>query len=399
MPAVLRVLHVLPSLRPDGAERIAVHIVTRLDRQRFMPFVVSISRPVGSDLERTLAEAGVQVWHLGKNGGFDARIYRGMHEVFRACRPDILHTHLDVLRYGLPSLLYWKPRLAVHTVQNLAEYEMEWPGRVVQRIAYRRGVVPIAVADKVAKSVVELYGLGSCGVIRNCVPTLPYSHPKSCRAEWRAANGFCQEDILFVCVARLTQQKNHALLLKAFAKAYVAEHRARLVLVGTGLLAPELDLEAARLGVADRVHFVGSRTDIPELLGAMDAFVLSSDWEGTPLSLLEAMSAGLPVISTAVGGVPELFEDGVEGVMVQPGDALGFSQAIRLLCQNGEIRRTMGAAGFARARTKFDVAEMVRAYEEVYTMRASVPIGSFALPKPNVPMASSQPKKGEAAVL
>jgi hypothetical protein len=108
MPAVLRVLHVLPSLRPGGAERIAVDIVTRLDRQRFLPFLISISRPVGSDLERTLADAGVQFWYLGKGSGFDARIYRRMHQAFDACRPDILHTHIDVLRYALPSLLYWK---------------------------------------------------------------------------------------------------------------------------------------------------------------------------------------------------------------------------------------------------------------------------------------------------
>jgi glycosyltransferase involved in cell wall biosynthesis len=254
----------------------------------------------------------------------------------------------------------------------------------VQRIAYRCGVVPIAVAEEVAKSVVILYGLNCCGVIPNRVPTLLYSHPKISRAEWRAANGFSQEEILFVCVARLTRQKNHGLLLRAFAKAGVAEHRARLVLAGTGLLGPELNREAARLGVADRVHFMGSRTDIPELLGAMDAFVLSSDWEGNPLSILEAMSAGLPVISTAVGGVPELFEDGVEGVMVQPGDALRFSQAIRLLCQEDETRWAMGAAASARAQTKFDVAEMVRAYEEVYTMRAAVPAGALVKPKPHI---------------
>jgi len=378
MPAALRVLHILPSLRPDGAERLAVHIVTQLDRRRFLPFVISINRPVGSDLERILADAGIQVWYLGKGRGFDARTFRRMHEAFSACRPDILHTHIDVLRYALPSLLRWRPKLAVHTVHNVAEHEMEWPGRIVQRIAYRRGVVPIAVAEELAKSVVRLYGLARCGVIRNCVPTLPYSHPKISRAEWRAANGFSQEDILFVCVARLTEQKNHALLLKAFAHACVAENKARLVLVGTGLLGPKLNSEAARLGVADRVHFMGGRTDIPELLGAMDAFALSSDWEGNPLSILEAMSAGLPVISTAVGGVPELFDDGVEGVMVQPGDVVAFSRAIRSLCQNGEARRAMGALGFARAQANFDVAEMVRAYEEVYAMRSAVPVEAFA---------------------
>lgn len=367
----LRVLHILPSLRPDGGERIAVNVITRLDKRRFEVGIVSISKPVDSDLEGSLAQAGLPVWHLGKNLGFDWRIYPKIHQVFRAFQPAIVHTHMHVLRYAYPSMMiYGKRPCMLHTVQNVAEHEIEWRARALQSLAYRCGVVPIAVSQEVARSVERLYPVNHCTVVWNCVPTEAYGNPIVKRREWRAIHGFHEDDILFVCVARLAPQKNHKLLLKAFASGPAGDSRARLVFVGTGSLEAELRSEASRLGLADRVDFLGARSDIPELLGAMDVFVLSSDWEGSPVALVEAMAAGLPVISTAVGGVPELFENGKEGCLVQPGDAFGLASAMLWLLHNNDARRLMGIAGAVRAKRKFDVEVMVRAYENLY-QRAS----------------------------
>jgi glycosyltransferase involved in cell wall biosynthesis len=293
-------------------------------------------------------------------------MYPRIQQVFRAFRPEVLHTHLDALRYAVPTVMYYKPRSMVHTVHNIAKYEMEWYGRVLQHLAYRCGMVPVAVACEVARSVERVYHLGNCRVISNGVPTELYRTPKVARAEWRAIHGFHEQDVLFVCVGRLVSQKNHALLLRAFAQGPAADARARLVLVGTGPLGPRLHAETERLGLADRVRFLGRRTDIPDVLAAMDAFVLSSDFEGNPVSLMEAMSAGLPVISTAVGGVPELLQSGKEGFLVQPGDVLAIANAMVSLLHNPDARRSMGAAGSMRAQQNFDVATMVGAYEGFY---------------------------------
>ncbi|HWT89344.1 MAG TPA: glycosyltransferase, partial [Candidatus Angelobacter sp.] len=112
--------------------------------------------------------------------------------------------------------------------------------------------------------------------------------------------------------------------------------------------------------------FLGLRADIPEVLAACDVFVLSSEFEGNPLSVLEAMAAGLPTISTAVGGVPSLLENGTSGILVHSGDAEGFSKAMESLLLNRNLRQSMGVAAARRARERFDVANMVRAYEELY---------------------------------
>jgi glycosyltransferase involved in cell wall biosynthesis len=128
----------------------------------------------------------------------------------------------------------------------------------------------------------------------------------------------------------------------------------------------ELETQVIGLGLASRVRFLGLRTDIPEVLAACDVFVLSSEFEGNPLSVLEAMAASLPTVSTAVGGVPSLLENGTSGILVDSGDTEGFSKAMESLLSNRDLRRSMGAAAARRARERFDVANMVRAYEEVY---------------------------------
>jgi glycosyltransferase involved in cell wall biosynthesis len=138
------------------------------------------------------------------------------------------------------------------------------------------------------------------------------------------------------------------------------------VLVGEGELRANLEEQAKKLNVAGKVHFLGLRSDIPDVLGAMDAFVLSSDYEGNPLSVLEAMASGLPIVSTAVGGVPKLFEGGNEGFLLAPGDCQGLAKSMNSLLKYEAAREFMGAAAATRAGKNYDVANMVHAYEGVY---------------------------------
>ena len=361
-----RVLHVLANLGAGGAERMAVHIVLGLNRQRFEPAVVAYRGRFGSDLEQQLDEAGVKTWFLDKGPGFGWRTYYRLHRVFKEFRPDIVHTHVHVLRYAFPSLVYFKPRLMVHTVHNLAEREIEPRARWLQRLAYRRGVIPVAVAREVAASMERLYGIGNSRVVWNCIPTDVYASPQTSREVWRAKQGFSEEDVLFVCVARFAPQKNHALLISAFAKGPAADPKAHLVLAGQGVLRAQLQERVNELGLTNRVHFLGLRRDIPDVLGAADIFALGSDYEGNPLSVIEAMAAGLPIVSTAAGGVPELLQNGKQGFIVQPGHGEELSEAMVILLKDRDLRRTMGAAAAARAKEKFDVSAMVRAYEDLY---------------------------------
>lgn len=362
----IRVVHIVPMLSPGGAERVAVHIAIGLDRDRYQPVVISFTGRIGCDLDHLLNNAGIEVRYLDKHPGFDYRMYSRIHRALKDSRPDVIHTHLHVLRYALPSMLLLSRASHLHTVHNLAEREVEPRARWIQRYAFSRGVVPVAVAQEVARSLERLYRVPQCRVIPNGIPTSHYARPQIPRAQWRAREGFSEDEAIFVCVGRFAPQKNHALLLKAFQQGPASHPNARLVLVGEGVLQEQLEQQVKCLRLDRQVHFLGLRSDIPDVLGASDAFVLSSDYEGNPLSVMEAMASGLPIVSTAVGGVPGLFESGREGILVQPGDVQGLSSAMIFLLENPKLRQFLGAAAARRARDQFDVSTMVQAYEALY---------------------------------
>jgi glycosyltransferase involved in cell wall biosynthesis len=130
-------------------------------------------------------------------------------------------------------------------------------------------------------------------------------------------------------------------------------------------LKPKLEAQIGALGLQEKVHLLGHRSDVPDVLNAADVFVLSSDYEGNPLAALEAMTAGKPMISTAVGGVPELIEGGC-GLLVPPRDAWALSRAMSHMLENPDARKYMGEMSARRAVERFDVRAMTEAYEDLY---------------------------------
>lgn len=362
----MRVLHILPNFGPGGAERMATHLLLHIDRGRFEVAAVSLFDRQGTELEDILDQAGIRVFFLGKRLGFDPRMFGRLEGVLKEYRPDIVHTHRYVLRYLLPSLLARRVRAWVHTVHNLAEKEVDFVGKWVHRLAFRLGVVPVAIAREVAESLGRVYGLKNPPLIPNGIPVSEYALGEEVRRAWRKKEGFEEGEVLIVSVARLSPQKDPATLLQAFSLAACEDTRLRLLLVGDGPLRSRLEEMAGHLDLADRVRFLGIRTDVPEILAASDVFVLSSHYEGNPLSVMEAMAAGKPVVATAVGGVPELVEDGVSGILVPPGDMESLATALKVLAADVDLRQHLGQAALSRAQERFDVSTMVRGYEALY---------------------------------
>jgi glycosyltransferase involved in cell wall biosynthesis len=344
-----RVLEVLATLKRAGAERTAVTLATRLDRARFECEQVSLYDAFPGGLEPELEAAGVAVRHLGKRPGFDPRMYPRLARVLREFRPTIVHTHSYVLRYALPVSRCG----IVHTVHNLAHREVDLVGRMLNRVALRRGVQFVAIGREVARSFLETYGAEPAALIPNGVDV---AAPQVGRAEWRRTHGFSDDDVLIVSVARLDPQKNPLLLMNALPD----DARCHLLLVGDGSLASEVRRRASY-----RVHVLGVRADIPDILFASDVFALASDYEGLPVSVIEAMAAGLPVVATAVGGVPELVEHERTGLLVPPRDRAGLARAIERLALDASLRKTMGARAVLRSR-EFGAARMIESYAALF---------------------------------
>jgi glycosyltransferase involved in cell wall biosynthesis len=369
MPKPQVVFQIVPSLVVGGAERLVVHLVEHLSRERFEPVCICLESPLGTHYEARVQALGVPLYFLGKGAGASWGVFRQLDALFRRYHPSVVHTHIIGLNYAYPLMIRYRTPARVHTVHSLAHHEMGVRiGAWVRTLAFRYGigkVVPVAVAEEVRASIQKLYRYPDPPLIPNGIPTDEYTPDPNKRLHWRAAHGIEPHATVLVHVGRFAPPKNHALLIEAFARVRT-DTPLYLLLVGGGELEGRVREQVAGLGLEGRVRFLGVRSDVADILNASDVFVLSSSWEGRPMSVMEAMAAGLPVVSTAVGGVPELVVNGVSGLLVPAGDAQALAEAIVQLGCDANRRAAMGNAARQTALERFDVRVMSRAYATLY---------------------------------
>lgn len=359
----LRILHVLPTLDSGGAENMASSLMIALSTDHDLG-AVSLFPEAKSWVEQRLRLQRIPMWHLDKKPGFDARLFPRFDRIVREFRPDVVHSHMSVLRYLLPSIVRRRIPLAVHTLHNLARHETDLFGRMLNALAFRGLVVPVAISPEVAQSFERYYKMRCPHLVPNCIAVERFGCDPRSRGRWRGKEGIEPGAIVFISTARFVPQKNPLLLLEAFAR--LNDPHARLLLLGRGALQDQVEAFIRSRGLQQSVHLLGYRPDVADCLAASDIFVLSSNWEGNPLAVMEALAAGLPVISTAVGGVPSLVEAGRSGILVPAGDCAAFTQAMRFLLDNSLKRASMASAARTHAQREFSLERMVSGYSGVY---------------------------------
>ena len=289
----------------------------------------------------------------------DFRALLAIARLIRREMPDVVHAHTS--KAGL--LARFAARLAATPVVLTAHTWsfadgipclQRWISIPLERLAAALAgkIITVSQANTVLalkKSIAKQQALIR---IWNGVPDVP----------GRALPG-SRKTVTLITTARFAPQKDHGLLLEALTSI---EGDWRLLLVGDGPTRRQIDKEANDLGLARRIEFLGERDDIQSLLTAADLFVLPSKWEGLPLSILEAMRAGLPVIATNIGGVGEAVTDGVTGYLTAPGDAAQLRHRLQHLIRSPELLATMGAAARQRYEQDFRIETMVQKTVAVY---------------------------------
>jgi glycosyltransferase involved in cell wall biosynthesis len=225
-----------------------------------------------------------------------------------------------------------------------------------------------AVSEAIRDVIVDDFGEPSRKVsfVRNAVAPHDGSPPE-------ALPPGCQDGdaVLIGRVARLEPEKGMEVFVDAAAKLAPAWPRAQFLVIGDGPLRAQLEHQAERLGIDDRVHFLGFRSDGRALIANLDVLAISSHSDGSPLAIVEAMAAGVPVVATETGGIPDQIRDGVDGLLVEPGNPGAFAGALEsLLCDEDRIR-SMGAAARRHAEAEFDYAPMVDRIERIYSAAAA----------------------------
>jgi glycosyltransferase involved in cell wall biosynthesis len=357
-----------------GAERLALLIATRLDPERFES-ILCVSRFPSRRSERltepdlraleVLRDARVRFLPLKRRRKLELAPWVRLGRFLRRERVDVLHTH----KFG--SNVWGALTGAAVRVPVLVAHEHTWSyrGEPLRRFLDRELIaraadrfVAVSREDQRRMSEVEHIDPARTVFIPNGVLPLPAASGKDVRAEL----GIAADAEVLGIVGLLRPHKAHEVLLAALALLAGERPKLALLVVGGGPEQEYLERAARAFGVESRTRFLGDRADVPDLLGAFDLAVCCSDFEGSPLSVMEYMDAGLPIVASAVGGVPDLIEDGVHGLLVAPRDPRALADAIVELLSDPQRARAMGARARERRAAEFDIELQVRRLEALY---------------------------------
>ena len=364
MSTSTKVLWLITGLRVGGAEKLLAASVPYLDRDRFS-YELCYLFPRAADLVGDFA-GRIPVFAAGQSRRWDARVVGRLAGLLRARHVDVLHAHLPYA--GIVGRLAARlagVRSVVYTEHSVPD-RYHLATRIGNRVTYRANAAVIAVSDDIRRTV--LREIGSRRAPR--IETIPVgvdtsARPAVDRAACRRALGVDADQPMVVNVARFSPPKAHDDLLRAARVVCAKRPETVFVLVGGGPLEAQVRAQASALGLTPHVVFAGVRPDALDIVASADVFVMPSRWEGLPLAMLEAMSLGIPVVASRVGGIPEAIRDGQEGFLVPPGDADGVAARVLDLIDDADLRGRLGAAARRRA-ADFSVARMVERIEALY---------------------------------
>lgn len=355
-------MHVLSSYGVGGQERVALDLAIGQRARGHRVSVISLAPQPAGAMAIEFEDAGVRVGHVPKRDGLDPTLVPRLARALRGYRSDVVHTHNPLpLIYGAPAARL-AGAAAIHTKHGAN------PGsaghRILRRAAAQLTHAFVAVSGTTEAQARELHDAPARRIctIPNGIRLDRYAPDPEARAAARVELGLGDAWVVGT-VGRLDPWKNQALLVRAMAPHLSSA--VRLVIVGDGDSRDEVEAAIAALPDPRWVVMTGKRMDVPSLVHAFDVFALSSRTEGLPLVVPEAMAAALPIVATAVGGLPEVVLDGWTGRLV-PVDEAALSAALGQLVDDHEAARAMGRRAREVALARYGHDRMVDAYLALY---------------------------------
>lgn len=367
--AAVHVVHGVLSLDLGGLERVVLDLIKSGQEKGYRNTVVCIDRP--GLLAASAVAMGAEVHCLG-NEAQRALATDRASELFERIRPDVLHTHQIGALWHLGRAARGQNIAIVHTEHSdharmarsaLTKFKSRWRWHAAGKLADSF----CCVSDDIASSVRRWRTVtpGKVSVIANGVDTGLYG-TSLLRNEIRASLGIPAGARVIGTVGRLCEVKRQDMLVRAFARLHRSHPDLWLLLVGDGPERPALERLAGELGVSGRTRFAGYQSQTQHYFSAMDLFALCSRHEGLPLALLEAWASGLPVVSSAVGGIPKVVEHGRTGLLFASGDDAALADSIARLLDQEPLRTAIASAGTAQVRSHYSLQRMADDYAGRY---------------------------------
>lgn len=356
----------ITDLAFGGAELLVVRLAAGLQARGWQVRVISMMPPQA--FEEELRNAGIVVESLEMKRGIPnpAALFK-LLRLLRSGRPDVVHCHM--FHANLLGRISRKPAgvpVLISTIHNM--YEGARWRELANRYSAPLSDVTTIISRKSAERMIRVGAISRdrLKVIPNGVDTMRYYRSEAARKELRGKFN-AGDSFIWLAVGRFAEAKDHANMIRAYHHARQVRDDALLLLAGEGGMRRQAENLAEELGLTGQVKFLGVRSDIPELMSAADAYLMSSSWEGMPLVLLEAASCRLPVVATDVGGNSEVVVEGKTGFLVPPKDPEKLAGAmIRLMSLSETDRQEMGRAGREYVEEHYSLDRITDRWEELY---------------------------------
>lgn len=368
MPGPKKVLHVIDSLDLGGAQTFLLDLVSHHDRTRFIPEVaVMHGRGVFAS---AFEESGIPVHALSPKK-FPPRYLPNFWKLIKGGNYDLLHFHLFGANLCAKPLAIaaGHPAIVVHDQCNDASRDRNPLLLAADAFWNRRSDRVIAVSESTRRYLLDREDLDDASVtmIPNGIDAERFrpSNDEQ-REKARSELGFPAGAFVIGGVGRLVSQKNFLLFLKIASNILKQYPEVRFAIAGTGPLDSILRAEAENLGISSRIVFLGHVSNRQSLYHALDALMITSDFEGTPMTLLEAMASGVPVVASAVDGISEVCSDGVDSLLARPGDLISFEQSLSRIIRDQALRDDFASTGRRTILERYDIKGIAERIEQVY---------------------------------
>lgn len=353
----MKIIQIIPNFSVGGAEIMCENLIYELKKLGNEVIVVSLYN-YHSPITERLEKAGIEIKYLDKRTGVDFSMFLKLFKIFYKYKPDVVHTHLYALKYMVFPAVLTGIKKRVHTIHSLAIKECDKKSRLLAKIFYKFfSVVPVALSEAVQKTIIDEYRMKKKNVpvifnginLEKCILKVNYSLDKS---------------FSVLHIGRFSEAKNHFDLLKAFKIFNDKYPNSILKLIGDGELKSEVKNYVKENHLGNSVKFLGLQSNVYPFLNETDIFTLPSKYEGIPMTLIEAMGTGLPIVATEVGGIPDMLENN-ESALLTKVNVREIAEAFEKLFLDEELRERLGKNAL-RESARFSSKEMAKKYISVY---------------------------------
>ena len=349
----MKIIQIIPTLNIAGAETMLCNLSCELANAGHEVIVLTFYS-TNTALTDKMKKYGIRIEAINKKPGFDYTVVKYIRKFIDSERPDVIHTHLHVLPY---VWLVCGKRKVIHTLHNVASHEQNGVGKIICGFIYKYSTkcIPVAISEQYKEAIKEYDISKKITVVENGIPI---ENVRS-KEEYNFKN-----HIEVYHVGRFTDEKNHKLMIDVMEELVSNYPQIRIHFWGEGILKEELEKYVSKKNLEKNILFEGLSSELWSELKNGDIFILPSKYEGMPMSLIEAMAAGLPIIASNVGGIPDMIENGKNGILIEPNKS-ELARALEELMRNTELRERVGKNAQKRAEA-FSSRKMMEGYLKVY---------------------------------